>query len=96
MSNSRQAVSAGSHNSTTLNGRDSPDRRDEVFGTIGQQVERLGLKDADRNEDDIGNNGDPEDFSWGNEKVVEVVESLCMNCQENVGHQQPKQYELRD
>ena len=57
--------------------------RDEVFGAIGQHVQNLNLKDAD-DEEPVNDAEEPEEFRWGNEKVVEIIESLCMNCQENV------------
>ena len=57
---------------------------DEVFGTIGQQVQDLSLNDEDGQKAEDAGKEDPEEFR-GNEKVVEVIESLCMNCQEDVG-----------
>ncbi|KAI9836458.1 MAG: hypothetical protein M1819_001490 [Sarea resinae] len=47
-----------------------------MFQNVGRQVERMRLGDP------AGPEGDTEDD--GEQKVVDVIESLCMNCHENV------------
>ena len=48
--------------------------QDEVFRSVGKHVEAMNLAEADENEesDDEG------------PKIVDEIESLCMNCEENV------------
>lgn len=62
----------------------------ELFSVLGQQVEDLNLNNSEGKNGNVGNNGgskeEPEEFRSGSEKVVEVIESLCMNCHENVSH----------
>ena len=45
--------------------------QDEVFRTVGKQVEGLRLNRDDEDEEP---------------KLLEEIESLCMNCEENVRH----------
>jgi len=81
MTDSRKPASGGNHTDAVREGQGFQNGRDELFGTIGQLVEK---------NDDVGNNEkskkELEELHWGNEKVVEVIESLCMNCHENVGY----------
>ena len=72
--------------SGTGDGRTSEDGKDEAFATIGQHVHDLNIEEPDGHGAENENKGDPEEFRWGDQKVVETVESLCMNCQENVGY----------
>jgi len=83
MADSREPASDGNRTNAVREGQDLENRRDDLFGTIGQQVENLHLNDSDGKNDDVK---EYEELHWGNEKVVEVIESLCMNCQENVGY----------
>lgn len=55
----------------------------DVFDTIGQQVQKLELKGNDRHETGEGGTDEPEEYRWIGDKVVEKIESLCMNCQQN-------------
>lgn len=48
----------------------------ELFNPIGDKVEKVAPTTASNRA-----NGDDDD----DEKVVEEIESLCMNCEENVG-----------
>ncbi len=53
-------------------GHDSTDEIAQMFQTVGNQVEGLNLgRDGDNGEDE-------------GPKVVDEIESLCMNCGENV------------
>ena len=80
------ASTAGEMTSSgTGDGRTSEDGNDEVFATIGQHVHDLNIKERDGHGAENELKDDPEEFRWGDQKVVETVESLCMNCQENVG-----------
>ena len=56
----------------------------DVFDTIGQQVRNLDLRSNDGHISGEDSAEEPEEYRWGNEKVVEKIESLCMNCQQNV------------
>lgn len=59
-------------------------RSQDVFDTIGQQVQNLEIGRNEGHEMDGNSTEEPEEYRWGNEKVVETIESLCMNCQQNV------------
>ena len=48
--------------------------QDEVFRSVSRHVEAMDLADAD----------EEEDYEDDDPKVVEEIESLCMNCKENV------------
>ena len=52
--------------------------QDEVFRTVGKHVEAMKLDVAEPDEEE-----EPEDEEL---KVVDEIESLCMNCQGNVRH----------
>jgi len=90
MTDSREPASGGNRTNAVREGQGFQNGRKDLFGTIGQLVENLKLNNSDGKNDDVGNNGEvkeePEAFHWGNEKVVEVIESLCMNCHEMVSH----------
>ena len=58
-----------------LNTQRAQNDRNDLFAALGKQVLGLSVQD----EDEI-----PEDDRV---KVVDEIESLCMNCEENVGHQ---------
>lgn len=71
--------------SSTRHKPQSTNGLDDVFGTIGQHVQNLNLSDQDERNGLDGTRADSDDFRWGNENVVDIIESLCMNCKENVG-----------
>lgn len=52
----------------------------ELFDTIGQKAEKLASPPATD-----GVDGAPENEE-GDQKIVEEIESLCMNCHENVSY----------
>ena len=82
---SHESSAGKTTSSGTGNGRAPKDGKDEVFATIGQHVHDLNINEPEHGvENEIKD--DPEEFRWGDQKVVETIESLCMNCQENVGH----------
>ncbi len=85
MTDPGEPASDGNRTNAVREGQDFQNGRDELFETIGQQVENLYLNAANGKNNDAGNKKELEEFHWGNEKVVEVIESLCMSCQENVG-----------
>ena len=58
-----------------LNSERAQNDPNDLFAALGKQVLGLSVKDGDVV---------PEDDRV---KVVDQVESLCMNCEENVGHQ---------
>ncbi len=90
MTDSRDPASGGNRTNAVREGQGFQNGRKDLFGTIGQLVENLKLDNSDGKTDDVGNNEkskkELEELHWGNEKVVEVIESLCMNCHENVGY----------
>ena len=50
--------------------------QDEVFRSVGKHVEAMNLAEADADEEEESEDERP--------KVVDEIESLCMNCEENV------------
>jgi zinc finger protein len=50
----------------------------ELFNPIGEKAEKIA---AEKNLDDATNANQPD---GEDDRVVEEIESLCMNCQENV------------
>lgn len=90
MTDSRKPANGENHTDAVREGQGFQNGRDELFGSIGQLVENLKLDNSDGKNDDVGNNEKSkeklEELDWGNEKVLEVIESLCMNCHENVGY----------
>ena len=61
------------------------EREEDLFTTIGKRVERLEIDDTvnvKRGKNEIGAGEDER----AEAKVVDIIESLCMNCEENVGH----------
>ncbi len=88
MTDSREPTSGGGGTNTYPKGQKYGPK--ELFSVLGQLVEDLKLNKSDGKDDGVGKNGkvkeEAEEFHQGSEKVVEVIESLCMNCHENVSH----------
>lgn len=88
MTDSREPTSGGDRTDTVRKGQNYGPK--ELFSVLGQQVEDLNLNNSEGKNGKVGNNGEskeePEEFHSGSERVVEVIESLCMNCHENVSH----------
>ena len=57
--------------------------RDDVFQSVGKQVEGLSVQDGKFADHDADQH-DEEDYDDGGPRVVEEIESLCMNCEQNV------------
>lgn len=51
-------------------------RREDIFASVGDQIEQL---NKNGKAEDVGDDYEDED-----QKLVEEIESLCMNCGENV------------
>ncbi|MCJ1224865.1 nucleolar zinc-finger protein [Toensbergia leucococca] len=56
--------------------------RDDVFQSVGKQVEGLSVQDGKFADHDADQH-DEEDYDDGGPRVVEEIESLCMNCEQN-------------
>lgn len=86
MTDSREPASGEDRINTIRKGQNCGPN--ELFGVLGQLVDNLKLNNSDAKNDVVGNNGESaeesEEFHGANEKVVEVIESLCMQCHENV------------
>lgn len=86
MTDSREPASGEDRTNTIRKGQNC--EPNELFGVLGQLVDNLKLNNSDGKNNVVGNNGEPaeesEEFHGANEKVVEVIESLCMQCHENV------------
>lgn len=67
--------------------RTEGDRRSaakSAFSSIGQQVQDLDINDKDDGDTVEEDEDAPDEYRWKEEKVVETIESLCMNCQQDV------------
>lgn len=86
MTDSREPTSSGDRTNTGHKGQKYGPN--ELFSVLGRQVENLNLNNSDGKNDNVGDDGEPveepEEFHGANETVVEVIESLCMQCHENV------------
>lgn len=80
MASAQANTSSQDGSKTSREGHASRNGADEGFKSISQQVQNLDINENEAKNDDSGELGE------GEEKVIEVVESLCMNCQEDVGH----------
>lgn len=66
---------------------------DTFFDSIGNKAENLTTNDQNGTNDPASNGAESTDKPDENEpKVVDEIESLCMNCQENVRLFQPDRY----
>jgi zinc finger protein len=54
----------------------------DLFDSIGQKVEQISTGPTQN-----GTNGVPAEEEEDDQKVVEEIESLCMNCHENVSYE---------
>jgi zinc finger protein len=57
---------------------------DDYFESLGKKAEHLTINE--QNGTQIATNGAPAQPAEEDQKVVDEIESLCMNCRENVSH----------
>ena len=61
---------------------------DDFFDSIGKKAENLTIKDQNSTKDPATDGTESIEQAGDDEpRVVDEIESLCMNCQQNVRHQ---------